>query len=161
IRDRSLGHALQEAYRGLVMTGRYPVAFLFLDMPADQIDVNVHPTKVEVRFRDSQAMHHLVFAALKDRLRRENLTPRLEMPSSLGGVQRIGYNAQAASLPEPPPWTLGSGPPPEPTLPFKAPGPVSESEPEPLLNSGTGSSSGLETLAFPGSSKAIQLYDTY
>jgi DNA mismatch repair protein MutL len=50
IRDRSLGHALQEAYRGLLMTGRYAVAFLFLDVPADQVDVNVHPTKVEVRF---------------------------------------------------------------------------------------------------------------
>src|SRR5262249_23738320 len=98
IRDRSLGHALQEAYRGLVMTGRYPVAFLFLDMPAEQVDVNVHPTKVEVRFRDSQPMHHLVFAALKERLRRENLTPRMELPSSLGGVQRLGYKAQTTPL---------------------------------------------------------------
>ena len=53
IRDRSLGHAVQEAYRGLLMTGRYAVAFLFLEMPPDQVDVNVHPTKAEVRFRDS------------------------------------------------------------------------------------------------------------
>ena len=52
VRDRTLGHAVQEAYRGLVMTGRYAVVFLFLDLPPDQVDVNVHPTKSEVRFRD-------------------------------------------------------------------------------------------------------------
>src|SRR5439155_9961597 len=54
IRDRSLGHALQEAYRGLLMTGRYAVGFTFLELPPDHVDVNVHPTKVEVRFRDGQ-----------------------------------------------------------------------------------------------------------
>ena len=42
------------------MTGRYAVAFLFLELPPDQVDVNVHPTKAEVRFRDSQALYHLV-----------------------------------------------------------------------------------------------------
>jgi DNA mismatch repair protein MutL len=77
IRDRSLGHALQEAYRGLLMTGRYAVAFLFLDLPPDLVDVNVHPTKVEVRFRDAQPLYHLVLTAVRDRLRRESLTPKL------------------------------------------------------------------------------------
>ena len=51
VRDRTLGHALQEAYRGLLMTGRYAVAFLFLSMPTDHVDVNVHPTKAEVGLR--------------------------------------------------------------------------------------------------------------
>src|SRR5262249_7279868 len=63
VRDRSLGHAIQEAYRGLLMTGRYAVAFLFLDLPPDQVDVNVHPTKAEVRFRNASALHHLVYTA--------------------------------------------------------------------------------------------------
>ena len=80
IRDRSLGHALQEAYRGLLMTGRYAIGFLFLTMPPDQVDVNVHPTKSEVRFRDAQAMYHLVRAALKHRLAAQNLVPRLQVP---------------------------------------------------------------------------------
>ncbi|HMF14890.1 MAG TPA: DNA mismatch repair protein MutL, partial [Gemmataceae bacterium] len=170
IRDRSLGHALQEAYRGLVMTGRYPVAFLFLDMPADQLDVNVHPTKVEVRFRDSQAMHHLVFAALKDRLRHENLTPRLEIPSSLAGVQRLGYATPARPLPEPPPWSLSSEPPPAPALPFEAGSPIPSSavavgsglnEEQPTFHPEPPATADESALPLPGSSKAIQLYDTY
>src|SRR5690606_25813141 len=57
VRDRALGHALTEAYRGLLMVGRYPLAFLFLDLPPDEVDVNVHPTKVEVRFRDGHRVY--------------------------------------------------------------------------------------------------------
>lgn len=80
VRDRSLGHALQEAYRGLLMTGRFPIGFLFLRLPPDQVDVNVHPTKCEVRFRDSQAMYHLVRGAVKKALLANNLVPRLQAP---------------------------------------------------------------------------------
>ena len=92
IRDRSLGHALQEGYRGLLMTGRYAAAFLFLELPPDQVDVNVHPTKAEVRFREPQALYSLVLATVRDRLRAENLTARIRPPSmfsapgSNGGV---------------------------------------------------------------------------
>src|SRR5947209_3364120 len=83
IRDRSLGHALQEAYRGLLMTGRYAVAFLFLDMPPDEVDVNVHPTKSEVRFRSGHALYGLVFGSVRERLSAENLTARLKATSTL------------------------------------------------------------------------------
>src|SRR5581483_11795459 len=72
IRDRSVSHALQEAYRGLLMTGRYATAFLFLELPPDHVDVNVHPTKSEVRFRHAQSLHHLVYTAVKSRLRLAN-----------------------------------------------------------------------------------------
>ncbi len=80
IRDRALGHAVQEAYRGLLMTGRYAAAFLFLDLPPDQVDVNVHPTKAEVRFRDSGALFSFVLATIRNRLSEENLTARLRPP---------------------------------------------------------------------------------
>jgi DNA mismatch repair protein MutL len=83
IRDRGLAHAMQEAYRGLVMTGRFPVIFLFLDLPPDMVDVNVHPTKAEVRFRDGHALYHLVLTTLRSRLHAENLTARLRVTSTL------------------------------------------------------------------------------
>src|SRR5438552_9830513 len=100
IRDRSLGHAVPEAYRGLLMTGRYAVAFLFVDLPPDQVDVNVHPTKAEVRFRDSQAIYHLVFGSVRNRLQTEDLTSRLRLTSSLAGPQTQGDVPQGTLLPE-------------------------------------------------------------
>jgi len=87
IRDRSLAHALQEGYRGLLMTGRYAVAFLFLELPPDQVDVNVHPTKSEVRFRDGGALYSFVLATVRNRLNEENLTSRLQPPPSANGGQ--------------------------------------------------------------------------
>ncbi len=65
IQDRSLQHALTEAYRGILMVGRQPVSFLFLEVPASHVDVNVHPTKVEVRFRDSQQLYRQLLAMLR------------------------------------------------------------------------------------------------
>src|SRR5262249_37253756 len=85
IRDRTLGHALQEAYRGLLMTGRYATAFLFLELPPDHVDVNVHPTKAEVRFRDGHALWNFVFSAVRNRLTAANLTARLHVTSTLAG----------------------------------------------------------------------------
>jgi len=88
IRDRSLGHALQEAYRSLIMVGRHCVAFLFFELPPDLVDVNVHPTKAEVRFRDPQALYHLLFTTARDRLRQldlpARLTPRATAPATPG-----------------------------------------------------------------------------
>ena len=65
IKDRSLQHALGEAYRGLLMTGRYPIAVLFLEMPPAMVDVNVHPTKSEVRFRDGQQLYRQMLSTLR------------------------------------------------------------------------------------------------
>lgn len=61
IRDRRLIHALMAAYGSRLMKGRFPVAVLFLTVPFDQLDVNVHPTKHEVRFVD----HHRVYTSVK------------------------------------------------------------------------------------------------
>src|SRR5439155_23903969 len=89
-RDRSLAHALQESYRGLLMTGRYAVGFLFLTLPPEQVDVNVHPTKSEVRFQENSLIYSLVRATVKERLMRENLVPRLTVPAG----QESGMRSQ-------------------------------------------------------------------
>ncbi len=79
IQDRSLQHALSEAYRGLIMVGRHPVAFLFLEMPSDQVDVNVHPTKSEVRFRDGQLLFRLLLSTLRTRFLQSDLQSELSI----------------------------------------------------------------------------------
>lgn len=78
IRDHALQHALGEAYRGLLMTGRYPIAFLAIEMPPDMVDVNVHPTKLEVRFQDAGRLYSQVLATLRSKFLTTDLTPRVE-----------------------------------------------------------------------------------
>lgn len=76
IRDRALQHALTEAYRGLLVSGRHPVAFLNIATPPDFVDVNVHPSKLEVRFVDGQAIYASVLGAIRDKFLRSDLTSR-------------------------------------------------------------------------------------
>jgi DNA mismatch repair protein MutL len=76
VRDRGVFQAVQEAYKGLLMTGRHPAAFLFLELPPGLVDVNAHPAKAEVRFRDRGAVHALAARAVRDRLDAADLTAR-------------------------------------------------------------------------------------
>lgn len=83
IRDRSLQHALGEAYRGLLLTGRYPISFLHLDLPPEAVDVNVHPTKLEVRFQDGGRLYSQLLSTLRTKFLSTDLTHRLEpMPAT-------------------------------------------------------------------------------
>ncbi|MFP6762227.1 MAG: DNA mismatch repair endonuclease MutL [Planctomycetaceae bacterium] len=77
--DRSIQHALTEAYRGLLMVGRQPVAFLFLDMPADRFDVNVHPTKLEVRFVDGQHLYRQTLSMIRTQFLSMDLDSELKL----------------------------------------------------------------------------------
>jgi len=77
IRDRALQHALGEAYRGLLMVGRNPVCFLRLEMPADMVDVNVHPTKLEVRFTDGGRVYARLLQSLRHRFLSTDMTMRM------------------------------------------------------------------------------------
>ena len=79
IQDRALQHALSEAYRGLVMVGRHPVSFLFWEMPSEKVDVNVHPTKSEVRFLDSQQLYRQLLNTLRTTFLSHNLDSKLNL----------------------------------------------------------------------------------
>lgn len=61
MKSRACAAALEEAYRNLLMTGKFPACVLYIDIPPNTIDVNVHPTKIEVRFSDEKLMHEAVF----------------------------------------------------------------------------------------------------
>jgi len=65
VRDRLLRHALLDAYRDWLPRGRFPTALLELELPADAVDVNVHPAKWEVRFADPQGIHRMVSVAVR------------------------------------------------------------------------------------------------
>lgn len=77
VRDKTLQHAVREAYRGLIEPGRYPTAVLMIEMPPAGVDVNVHPAKAEVRFRDQGLVHSLVLRSVREALQRADLTPAL------------------------------------------------------------------------------------
>ena len=65
VRDRLLLHAIGEAYRNIMPPGVFPVVLLFLDLPYQEVDVNVHPAKIEVRFRHPQFVHDFTRDALR------------------------------------------------------------------------------------------------
>ena len=79
VKDRTLSHAVKEAYRGLMPPDQQPTAVVCLDVPPQSVDVNVHPTKAEVRFQDPNRLHGLVLTAMRQRLLGSDLTPSATM----------------------------------------------------------------------------------
>jgi DNA mismatch repair protein MutL len=100
IRDKTIQHAIKESYRGLIEPGRHPTIVLMLEMDPGAVDVNVHPSKVEVRFRDSSLIHSVVLRSVRDALRTADLTPTLGAAGGLGSGGGVAADPRAI-LPTP------------------------------------------------------------
>jgi DNA mismatch repair protein MutL len=87
INDRSIIHAIKEAYRGLIEPSRYPTVVLFLQMDPSQVDVNVHPAKTEVRFRNQAQVHGAALTAVRSALRQADLTPAFQFGAPMPNVE--------------------------------------------------------------------------
>ena len=100
-RDRSILHAVQEGYRGLLLSGRQPIVFLSFDMPTDMVDVNVHPAKMEVRFREPARLYRLVLSAIRTAFLQHDMGTSLKAPDSPAFAPWFGQPQKQTPSPAP------------------------------------------------------------
>jgi DNA mismatch repair protein MutL len=97
VRDRLILHAIHEAYRNILPQNIFPATLLFLDMPYDEVDVNVHPAKIEVRFRRSQFVHDFTRDAIRQALM--NARPIASFAAAAGTASASHHPATATAQP--------------------------------------------------------------
>src|SRR5262249_9188302 len=144
VRDKLILHAIHEAYRNIHPHAISPATLLFLDMPYDEVDVNVHPKKIEVRFRRSQFVHDFTRDTIRQALM--NVRPIASFATAAGaapaphfGASQIPSNAPANGIA----FSAGIAPPPaEPGIPRAVIPAMEEASPGSSLVSGAGSDAG-------------------
>ncbi|MFT3885320.1 MAG: DNA mismatch repair endonuclease MutL [Flavobacteriales bacterium] len=106
IRSNYLEHAVRRAYDELIARDNYPSWYLFLELDPAQIDINIHPTKTEIKFRDDRTVYAIVHAAVRRALGRHNLTPSLDFepePAMLAAFSGMP-SVQPVAPVTPAPW---------------------------------------------------------
>jgi DNA mismatch repair protein MutL len=112
VRDRLILHAVTEAYRNILPRGVFPVALIFLELPATEVDVNVHPSKTEVRFRQTNFIHDLVRDSIRQSLIASRPVAAFPIPRAAQATDQGLEEVEAAErLAEEPPLMRGAGPP--------------------------------------------------
>jgi DNA mismatch repair protein MutL len=139
VKDRTIAHAIIEAYSVATIKERSPEVHLFLEIAPDRVDVNVHPTKAEVRFLEGSLVHQVLRRALGEALgtpRAPELTlapapfdPRLPRPASIPGLWALGTRDPSSLIPNPGSPIMDPGSPiRDPGSPIRDPGsPISDS----------------------------------
>ncbi len=135
VRDRLMLHALMEAYRNLIPEGTFPVALLFLELPPEAVDVNVHPAKIEVRFRQPQRVHDFIRDALRTALAAGRAVATFPVAAEpRAPVTPPSASADTSGTPEPLRLTRPEAPP--ASLPFPSTTPIELPSPAPAPSSG-------------------------
>src|SRR5467141_2356739 len=137
VRDRLILHAIHEAYRNILPPAVFPATLLFLEMPYDEVDVNVHPAKIEVRFRRSQFVHDFT----RDAIRQALMSAR-PIASFAAAASGTSLNANASA-------TLSNAPSMDPTAPSIVPRAIIPAMEEIGLGSGVGSDGGFDLSSAP------------
>ncbi|MDO8142175.1 MAG: DNA mismatch repair endonuclease MutL, partial [Candidatus Brocadiales bacterium] len=97
IKDNAIFRAISEAYHGKLMHKRYPIVFLFLQVEPSEVDVNVHPTKIEVRFRNTSAIYNYVLSALREGLNKSTIKT-ISVPTTLPRLEREAAKTEEVDL---------------------------------------------------------------
>jgi len=104
VRDKTIAAGLLEGYRSVLPHGVYPVAFLFVEVPVEGVDVNVHPAKTEVRFRRNEAVKDVIAEAVRGSLARAGVVPEVDRDTpaeraaaAANGAEPLGFVTGAAT----------------------------------------------------------------